>query len=302
MTLAQLNPVSFVLRRLTAFVIRLLTKPLAQYQINFPNEMVSLKRHIRKGDVLLVEGNERVSECIKYLTQSSWSHSALYVGDDALKYSPEWKERLLAEYGEEASYMVVEALVEEGVVLTPLSKYRDFNIRLCHPCNLTAADQAVVVQHALEQVGDSYDLKNIVDLMRYFLPVSLVPARLRRKALQFGSGDPTRVICSSLIADCFCLVRFPIVPQFEPFPPGFNDGQGRMRLLRRFSRVNLGPGLLKMVPPTLITPRDFDLSPYFAIVKFNVIENAQFDYHKLLWVEEAPAVAPPAPPTLEKSA
>ncbi|MGH7986138.1 MAG: YiiX/YebB-like N1pC/P60 family cysteine hydrolase [Candidatus Binataceae bacterium] len=302
MTLAQLNPISFVLRRLTALVIGLLTKPLAQYQINFPNEMVSLKRHIRKGDVLLVEGNERVSECIKYLTQSSWSHSALYVGDEPLKYSSEWKERLHAEYGEEANYMLVEALVEGGVVLTPLSKYRDFNIRLCHPCNLTATDQAVVVQRALEQVGRSYDLKNIVDLMRYFLPVSLVPARMRRQALQFGSGDPTRVICSSLIADCFRLVRFPIVPHFEPFPPGFDDTRGRTRLLRRFSRVNRGPGLLRMVPPTLITPRDFDLSPYFAIIKFNVIENAQFDYHKLLWVEEAPAAPPSTPPTLEKSA
>jgi hypothetical protein len=299
MKLAQLNPISFILRKLTAFVVSLLTKPLKQYQINFPNDMSSLKRHIRKGDVLLVEGNERVSECIKYLTQSSWSHSALYVGDEALKHSPEWKERLTAEYGEEANYMLVEALVEEGVVLTPLIKYRDFNIRLCHPCNLTTADQAEVVKHALSEVGHSYDLRNIFDLLRYFLPVSLVPARLRRKALHFGSGDPTRVICSSMIADCFRRVRFPIVPQFEPFPPGLETDNGRVRFLKRFSRVNRGPGMLRMVPPTLITPRDFDLSPYFAVVKFNVIENAQFDYHNLLWVEEPPGETPSE---LEKSA
>jgi hypothetical protein len=50
------------------------------------------------------------------------------------------------------------------------------------------------------------------------------------------------------------------------------------------------------VPPTLTTPRDFDLSPYFEIVKFNVIESSRFDYHKLRWVEEPPPTATPAPP------
>jgi hypothetical protein len=46
-----------------------------------------------------------------------------------------------------------------------------------------------------------------------------------------------------------------------------------------------------MVSPTLITPRDFDLSPYFEIIKFNIIENMRFDYHKILWAD----AAPPAP-------
>ena len=35
---------------------------------------------LRKGDVLLVEGRSRVSEVIRVITQSPWSHSALYVG------------------------------------------------------------------------------------------------------------------------------------------------------------------------------------------------------------------------------
>ncbi|MGH7932513.1 MAG: YiiX/YebB-like N1pC/P60 family cysteine hydrolase [Candidatus Binataceae bacterium] len=289
MTLAQVNPLNYVLRKVTDFAVGLLTKPLARYQLNFPNDMAMLKKHLRVGDVLLVEGNERVSECIKYLTQSSWSHSALYVGDEPLRFKPEWKKQLVDQYGEEANYMVVEALVERGVVLTPLSKYRDFNIRLCHPFNLTAADQHRIVEFAMEHVGRAYDVKNIVDLARYFLPVSMVPARLRRQALQFGSGDPTRVICSSLIAECFHQIRFPIMPQLEPFPPGFEPAGRRVKFLSHFSRTDRGPGLLRMVPPTLITPRDFDLSPYFEIVKFNVIENSRFDYHKLLWVEDGEA-------------
>ena len=103
--------------------------------------------------------------------------------------------------------------MESGVVLTPLGKYRDFNIRICRPHQLTASDRQQVLNYALAHVGNTYDLKNLLDLARYFLPVSIVPPRWRRKALEFGSTDPTRVICSSLIAESFARVRFPIVPQ-----------------------------------------------------------------------------------------
>ncbi|MCB1614751.1 MAG: hypothetical protein KDI30_01940, partial [Pseudomonadales bacterium] len=44
-----------------------------------------LRQHLRPGDVLLVEGNSRISTAIKYLTQSTWSHAALYVGDEGPK-------------------------------------------------------------------------------------------------------------------------------------------------------------------------------------------------------------------------
>src|SRR6516162_8844122 len=40
----------------------------------------ALRDTLRPGDVLLVEGKGRISGGIKYLTQSTWSHSALYVG------------------------------------------------------------------------------------------------------------------------------------------------------------------------------------------------------------------------------
>ncbi|MGA7872581.1 MAG: hypothetical protein WCA22_16970, partial [Candidatus Binatus sp.] len=98
---------------------------------------------------------------------------------------------------------MVEATIETGVVLSPLAKYRDFNIRLCRAFNLSTADLAEVLDEAIGSVGDTYDLRNVIDLARYFLPVSLVPARFRRQALQFGSGEPTRVICSSVIASSF---------------------------------------------------------------------------------------------------
>src|SRR5271166_2134980 len=119
--------ISWLLERMSDWAVGLLTKPLKSYALHIPNDIAALKRHIRKGDVILIEGNERISECIKYLTQSSWSHSVLYVGDEPLKRNPKRRAEFIEQYGEDADFLVVEALVESGVVLAPLSKYRDFN-------------------------------------------------------------------------------------------------------------------------------------------------------------------------------
>jgi hypothetical protein len=45
-----------------------------------PTNLSTLRRSLEPGDVLLVDGNSRISGIIKYLTQSNWSHAALYVG------------------------------------------------------------------------------------------------------------------------------------------------------------------------------------------------------------------------------
>jgi Permuted papain-like amidase enzyme, YaeF/YiiX, C92 family len=284
--LRSYNPITILRRAAVDFVIRLLTKPLRSYALHVPNDLANLKKYIRKGDVILIEGNERISECIKYLTQSSWSHSVLYVGDEPMKRSPARRAEFIEQYGEDADFLVVEALVESGVVLTPLTKYRDFNIRVCRPYNLSGGDLREVLDEALRHVGDVYDIKNVIDLARYFFPVSLVPRRLRRQALQFGSGQPTHVICSSLIAESFDRVGFPIVPKFAQ-PPDPSAIPPRRVIWRIRPRPDVHPyGIMQRVSPTLVTPRDFDLSPYFEIIKFNVIENLRFDYRKILWADD----------------
>ena len=39
-----------------------------------------IRHELKPCDVLLVEGRSSVSEVIKLITQSSWSHAALYIG------------------------------------------------------------------------------------------------------------------------------------------------------------------------------------------------------------------------------
>lgn len=287
----------FIIRQFT----RLLTKPLKNYAPRFPNNLDGLKRNIRKGDIILVEGEQRISEVIKYLTQSSWSHAAIYVGDELFRRHHPQAGQLRAALGDEANFLLVEALVEEGVVASPLSKYINFNIRVCRPHSLRKDHLQKILDDVIGQLGYTYDLQNVFDLARYFLPVSLVPRRFRRKALQFGSGLPTQVICSSMLASAFGKVGFPVVPsvvqrQQNGAPPS---------PLSFLQRLFIGPTqptsplIFRRPHPTLTTPRDFDLSPYFEIVKFNVIESRRFDYSKIVWAEDEeepiPRLAMPHP-------
>lgn len=269
-------------QRVIASATRLLTTPLGRYQRHALNDGDRLRRHVKKGDVVLVEGDQRVSEVIKYLTQSSWSHAAIYVGDELWRRHPALRHVLATEFGRDAQHLVVEALVEEGVVASPISKYLDFNIRVCRPYNLRRDDLRTVLDDIIVQIGYRYDIKNLIDLARYFLPVSLVPRRFRRRALAFGSGVPTQVICSSMIAHAFGKVRYPILPDVTPGeePPPARGWRGWLGAGRAASN-----DLFRCGPITLTTPRDFDVSPYFEIVKFNILEDMRFDYRKIRWAE-----------------
>lgn len=280
-------------------ILDYLTQPLGSYEQRARNDVAALKSHLRKADVLLVEGDQRVSAIIRYLTQSSWSHSALYIGDELLRRGGEHAERARAQFGAEAEHLVVEAL-PQGVVASPLHKYVDYNLRICRPHGLRAADAQRLLDEAVAAIGWRYDLRNVLDLARYLIPVRIVPDRWRAGALHIGSGQPTEVICSSLLARLFYHVRFPILPeQVTPPPevaaagpaPQASEPAGRALLRRVFGQPSRREytGLFRMRHPTLVTPRDFDLSPYFDIVKFNPLARGEFDYSRMQWAEEAEA-------------
>jgi hypothetical protein len=261
---------------------RALTKPRGNYTLLLPNDFDALLRVIRPGDVILVDGDQRVSQVIKYLTQSTWSHSVLYIGDELLRRFPAERETLIARHGRDAEHMVIEALLE-GVLASPLSKYANFNLRICRPVGLRREDLQRILGEVIAQIGLRYDVKHILDLARYFFPVSLIPRRFRRRALQFGSGLTTQVICSSIIGRAFQNVGFPILPATLPSAAAAPRRRLVDRLLRRTPPPY--PAVFRRQPPSIITPRDFDLSPYFEIIKFNPVEASNFDYRRIRWEE-----------------
>jgi hypothetical protein len=269
-------------RALSAWFVRLLTRPRRRYQHFVYNVPDRLKATIQPGDVVLVDGDQRVSQAIKYLTMSSWSHSAIYVGDALLRRDAATRADVQRRFGREAKHLVVEALVDKGVIASPLVKYIDLNMRICRPVGLTAADLETVLDYVIARIGLQYDRRNFWDLTRYLLPFQMIPQGMREDALHFGSGRETETICSSLLAEAFGAVRFPILPLPARRKPRTVGEHVRQQILGRPTR-RARSGLLRARHPTLCVPRDFDLSPYFEIVKFNARDVAAFDYQRLEW-------------------
>ena len=102
-------------KRFAEWFARQLTKPLQSYELRVQNNLENLRKTLRKGDVVLVEGDQRISHVIRYLTQSSWSHSAIFVGDELLKANHGYAEKLAARFGSEAGHLLVEAVLRNTV-------------------------------------------------------------------------------------------------------------------------------------------------------------------------------------------
>ncbi|NJN51883.1 MAG: alpha/beta hydrolase fold domain-containing protein, partial [Gammaproteobacteria bacterium] len=192
--------VNSFLEGLGSRLARYLAAPVTRFQ---PTVVSGREAHwervIQPGDVLLVEGNSRISAAVKYLTHSTWSHAALCIGNAA-------------------AAPLIEADVVKGVIVVPFEKYLERNVRICRPVGLSADDLQALTAFAIARIGNTYDLKNIFDLLRYLLPTPPVPARFRRRLITFGSGEPTKAICSSLIAEAFQSVRYPVLPDLWPLP------------------------------------------------------------------------------------
>lgn len=263
---------------LIAWAARHLTKPRRTYLRILPTNAEQLRATARKGDVILVDGDQRVSQVIKYMTQSSWSHAALYVGDELWRRFPGRRAELELQYGPDARHLMIEALMESGVIASPVTKYVQLNMRICRPIGLSDGHLQRVMDELIAQLGNRYDVDNFLELARYFFPVSLIPRRFRRQALEMGSELTKEAICSSMIARALQNVGYPILPEVTPdaSPPPASW------LHRVGLRRAPYPVLFHRNRPHLITPRDFDLSPYFAIVKLGAIE-ARFDYRRIRW-------------------
>jgi hypothetical protein len=231
-------------RRLAVF----LSKSLPGYYRFDAISIESFAAVIRPGDILLVEGSNRISIAIKYLTQSSWSHAALCIEPASNDMNKS---------------VLLEADLQNGVHQVPLSKYADSNLRLCRPVGLSTAENQQLISFAKSKLGYQYDLKNIFDLLRYLIQKPAVPNRMRRSMIGLGSGEPTKAICSTLIAQSFQSINYPILPRRGK---DNDDGEVPAFYRRHFTHY---------------TPRDFDVSPYFEIIKPTIAKG--FNFRELQW-------------------
>jgi hypothetical protein len=227
-----------------------------------------LRFEIRPGDVILVEGRSRVAEVIKIITQSPWSHAALYIGRLFDIRSPGLRARIEAAYeGDPGDQLILEALLGEGTIIAPLSKYQHDHLRICRPDGLSAEDAQTKLDYAIKRLGNEYDLRQVLDLARFFFPWTFLPRRWRSSLFQHNAGTPTHTVCSTLLAEAFSEIDFPILPFID------RGDDGSLRLFKR--------------NPKLFAPRDFDYSPYFHIIKYPFIGMNDIGlYRRLPWSRE----------------
>lgn len=223
---------------------------------------------IRPCDVLLVEGRSRVSDVIKTISQSPWTHAAIYLGRLHDIEDETTREHIKFIYdGNPADQLILEALMGEGTVIRPLSVYNNDHLRICRPKGLSRNDASQVIAYTVRHLGCDYDVRQLLDLARFVFPYGILPRRWRSSLFQHNAGIPTRSVCSSLIAAAFSSVHYPILPVIS------HGKGGRVTLFKRNFR--------------LYTPSDFDYSPYFDIIKYAYLGLEDMEiYRKLPWDKE----------------
>ncbi len=223
---------------------------------------------IRPGDVILLEGRSRVSEVIKLITQSPWTHSALYIGRLYDFEDPDARECIQYFYdGDPNDQLILEALLGQGTIIAPITKYRHDHLRICRPKGLSPADAHKVITYTIKQLGSDYDVRQLFDLARFLLPWRFLPRRWRSSLFQHNVGAQTRTVCSCLLAEAFTAIDYPILPFVD------RSKEGGIRLIKR--------------NPKLFSPKDFDYSPYFDIIKYPYLGLDDLAaYRRLPWSEE----------------
>jgi hypothetical protein len=233
-----------------------------------PYDFNRLKYEIRPGDVLLIEGRSRISRVIRSITQSPWTHTALYIGR-LIDFEDEELQVIIRKYIDvkENTRLIIEDILDKGTVIEPLSSYRNHHIRICRPIGITPTDIHLVIGYAIKSLGQPYNVRQLLDLTRFLLPWTILPRRWGSSLFRTSTGKPESGICSSLIAEAFSSVQFPILPFVRP------DQEKGVELFQR--------------NPYLFTPKDFDYSPYFEIIKyplFNPDEPLPY-YRRLPWTK-----------------
>jgi hypothetical protein len=250
-----------------------------QFIVNWLNEeventdlpLVDFKQmceKIRPGDVILFEGQSRVSNIIKLITQSSWTHAAIYIGRMYEIVSP-INQSILKQYyqGDPRQNLVIESVLGQGTIVSTLDKYKNDHFRICRPTGITLNDTYKIIDYVVGKLGTEYNVRQLLDLGRFFFPYSFLPRRWRSSLFMHNIGSATKMVCSTMISKAFQSIKFPILP---------------VRHIGSDGSINL-----YMRNPRLITPKDFDFSPFFNIVKYPLYGLEQRAlYRQMPWNEE----------------
>jgi hypothetical protein len=181
--------------RLLAALTLYLAQPIKHSITDSSGDLQSLAAVLKRGDVLLTNGNSRFAALIKCVTRSPWSHVSMYVGP--LDDGPD-------------PLCVVEADIAAGVRSIRLSELNALQVRVLRPVGLTDMDRCRLSDWVVGKIGSEYDLTHAWSLTRNVLRLRL-PDRFRA-APRTIAYSATGFVCCSLLAHAFAWVGYPILP------------------------------------------------------------------------------------------
>jgi Permuted papain-like amidase enzyme, YaeF/YiiX, C92 family len=197
-----LAPLAGIRTRLFEALVAFLVQPIKHDRPLTAADPDKFAEVLRRGDVLLSEGNTRAAALVKRLTRSTWSHVSMYVGPLEDRQDP---------------LCVVEADIAAGVRSIRLSELNALHVRVLRPTGLNDVDRDRLAEWVIDRVGSEYDFAHAWLLGRKLLRLPIRP----RPSASAGTRTHTaaRFICCSLLAHAFAQVGTPIWPAQEGSSP-----------------------------------------------------------------------------------
>jgi hypothetical protein len=232
-----------------------------------------LSQQLRPGDVLLIDGRSPLDETLKTVASSRWSRVALYLGRLHQISDPTLR-RQLSHYlpCHPDTGLILQARLDTGVVLQPLTSLGQEHLRICRPRGLRDAAVDTALRHAISRLGVGTP-RSWFAVFTLLLPWGLLPRRWRCSTFAALAGSLLRQVAGTPVGDAFAFVQFPVLPLVK---------SRRGDTSRLYSRQ-----------PGIYFAADFDHSPYMDVIKYPFVDQIDNSHVRLQpWHGDADGLGP----------
>ncbi len=203
---------------------------------------------IKPGDIILIQGKNRLSFAISYITKSIWTHAALCIGKLDEIQDKALKEHIKTHFKDGSNEnLIIEGIAGKVTKVSPLSDYKKYHFRICRPINISEQSLKQAITYAITAVGNEISLWQVGNLLKLLVFWTVLPNWFFAGFYKPKQGFRPK-ICSSIIAEAFASAKFPILPAV--------------------SRGREGSYHLTPTDPRFFFPAMIDYSPYFEIIKY----------------------------------
>lgn len=211
-----------------------------------------VRQTLQPGDVLLIDGQSRLDDKLKSITLSRWSRTALYLGRLHDIADPSLRATLGAYLPcSPDTQLIVQARLDRGLVLEPLSALEPDHLRICRPRGLPQKERREVARYAISKLGLGSE-RAWWSLFALLMPWGWLPRSWRTSLFARTASGLLQLLTGTTLGEAYSFVQYPVLP-----------------LVKRAQQDS--PALYRRQPRVFFAA-DFDHSPYFDVIKYPFID------------------------------